>query len=73
VKDHPNLAKCLWCSLVTSRSYLYQHIKSAKHIRNAARFFARKDWNPDSGLESSEVADGMQLLWPFYASFSTTS
>ena len=38
VKGHAHLAKCLCCDLVTSRYYLFQHAKSTKHLRNAAKF-----------------------------------
>ena len=58
VKDHPKLAKCRWCNLITSKSYLFQHAKSAKHVRNAARFLAGADWEQNSLLDSSSIVDG---------------
>jgi len=62
VKDHPNLAKCQWCNLVTSRSYLFQHAKSAKHVRNVGRFIANKRYDPDSKCAISSLAAGVYPL-----------
>jgi len=59
VKDHPKLAKCRWCNLLTSKTYLFQHAKSAKHVRNATRFLADGNWEQNSLLDSSSMVDGM--------------
>ena len=59
VKDRPNLAKCRCCNLITIRGYIFQHAKSNKHRLNAAKFIAWNALDPDSMLDSPELADGV--------------